>query len=107
MRPTSAVLATLLMFTGQSTLGQDKAAAPALQTGETPATAIVIDAASSAQGVPLEYEWIESKLPRARIERKVLLHIGGRTFDRFDVVLASGERRSVYFDITGFYGKRR
>jgi hypothetical protein len=79
--------------------------APDARLGASPGTAIVIEARSSADGVPKEYEWIRSNLPGAKIEQQALVNDGARAYDRFEVQLPTGEKRAVYFDISSFFGR--
>ncbi|TYT26725.1 hypothetical protein FZO89_10900 [Luteimonas viscosa] len=106
MRLVPAAIAALLLLASTSSVAGDGGGAAEVRSGETPEAAIVIDAKSSAEGVPLEYRWIERNLPDSKIERQALVNNGGKIYDRFDVVLPSGEKRSVYFDITKYFGKR-
>ena len=73
--------------------------------GTTAESAVVIHAPDSASGVRAEYAWIEANLPGARVESQALIP-GKRSYDRFEVVLPSGESRTIYFDISAFFGKR-
>jgi hypothetical protein len=78
---------------------------PEARSGETPETAVVIEAKSTMEGIPLEHAWIKSNLPSAKVEGQALVNGNGKVYDRFDVVLISGKKRGVYFDITSFFGK--
>jgi len=99
--------AILALVACRSGIAGDPAVQAGAGAGATPDTAIEIRAGSSAEGVPAEYAWIRTHLPGARIERQALvLGEGGKAWDRFDVVLPSGEARAVYFDISSFFGRR-
>ena len=74
--------------------------------GTTPDSAVVITGArGSSDGVPAEYAWVESNLPGAKVESTALVR-GARIYDVFEVTLATGEKRNVYFDISSFFGTR-
>jgi hypothetical protein len=73
--------------------------------GSSVAEAILVKGATEASGVAAEYQWLRDHLPGCRPERQVLLDVGGRRYDQLDVVMPNGERRSVFFDITEFFGK--
>ena len=73
--------------------------------GSSAAEAILVKGATEATGVAAEYQWLRDHLPGCRPERQVLLDVGGRRYDQLDVVMPNGERRSVFFDITEFFGK--
>lgn len=107
MRSVVLLGAALMLIACQSGIAGDPPVVAEAEAGATPATAIEINARSSAEGVPAEYAWIERNLPNAKIERQALvLGDGGKAYDRFDVVLPSGEKRAVYFDISSFFGRR-
>jgi len=78
-------------------------------TGLSPADAVVIGAPDEMVGVAMEYAWLERALGRRGpdwdLAMQALLHEDGRTYDRLDVELTDGTRRSYYFDITGFFGR--
>lgn len=71
--------------------------------GESLATAVVIQASETLEGIRAEHAWIREHLPGARMVKQRLLH-GPRVYDQIEVELPSGERRTVYFDVTRFYG---
>lgn len=71
--------------------------------GESLATAVVIEASGTAEGIRAEHDWIREHLPGASVMRQRLLQ-GPRIYDQIEVELPSGERRVLYFDITSFFG---
>ena len=73
--------------------------------GSSIAAAILVKGATEVTGVAAEYQWLNDHLPGFRTERQALLEIGGRHYDQLDGVMPNGERRSVIFDITEFFGK--
>ena len=113
------VLACCALLAGCQGAGETKApaaAAPAATAATGPVTfargdgssvaeAILVKGANEATGVAAEYQWLRDHLPGCRPERQVLLDVGGRRYDQLDVVMPNGERRSVFFDITEFFGK--
>lgn len=78
-------------------------------SGESLADAVVIDAPSEAAGVRAEYRWLEEHYGRRgvdwELEMQALLRPGDHPYDRLDVQLADGRRVSIYFDISGFFGR--
>jgi hypothetical protein len=106
MRLVPVVVAAQLLLASAAGAVSDVVATSEQRTGETPEDAVVIDAGNSAEGVPLEYAWIRHNLPGSRIERQALVNIDGKIYDRFDVVLSSGEARSFYFNVTKYFGRR-
>ncbi|PTY07064.1 hypothetical protein DB347_09550 [Opitutaceae bacterium EW11] len=87
--------------------------------GTAYATAVVIKATDQAQGIREEYAWLKDHFPSARaaaIENTgdgeiVFGHRteshNGRFFSVHTLVLPDGSLRSVYFDITSYFGKSR
>ncbi len=74
--------------------------------GLTKATAIIISGAKNERdGVESEYSWVRQHLPGAAINSTAIIR-DAHVYDAFDVTTASGEKRSIYFDITSFFGKR-
>ena len=73
--------------------------------GSSRDNAVVIDASNESEGVQAEYEWIKDHLPGAQIESTSLIDKDGKVYDSFEVTLASGETRTLWFDITAYFGK--
>jgi len=71
--------------------------------GDSFKTAIKIDS------VPAEYEYLSQKYGMRnkdwRLERQKLRAKGEKHYDILDIILFSGSRMSIYFDITEFYDK--
>jgi hypothetical protein len=70
--------------------------------------AVVIRAQSSAIGIPAEYEYV-SNLHGQRgedweLEMQEVMGKEGRYYDVLHIKTSAGERRSYYFDISGFFG---
>ena len=66
--------------------------------GSTPETAIIVD------GIAAEYQWLRDHLPGYVPDLQTLTHIDGKPFDVLNVRSANGETRTIYFDISRFYG---
>ena len=73
--------------------------------GESPETAIVIEATNSIDGVPQEYEYIRQHYPQWRVKRQEVVHDSGKTYDLLEIVSPDGSSKAVYFDISAWYGK--
>jgi hypothetical protein len=73
--------------------------------GSSIAEAILVKGATEVTGVAAEYQWLNDHLPGFRTQQQALLEVGGRHYDQLDGVMPNGERRSVIFDITEFFGK--
>jgi hypothetical protein len=69
--------------------------------GRTLQTAVVIrGVASSSEVVDAEHRWIRENHPDWEKGNQALLTEGDRSFDRIDYQLPTGEKQTLYFDIT-------
>lgn len=57
-------------------------------------------------GIDAEYKWIRDRYPGSRNLQQVLQMVNGKHYDALTIETADGETKTVYFDITHFYGKR-
>lgn len=78
--------------------------------GDSPEDAIRIrGAVGEFDGVGAEYDYASAAHGKRdrdwRLERQTLINKLGRVYDRLDIALAGGGRRTLYFDITEFYGR--
>jgi hypothetical protein len=78
------------------------------QNGESFEEAIVIQAQSSMDGVPKEYEWLEKRFGRQGqdwvMRSQALSGHANRVYDIIAIQLADGSDKQIYFDITDFMG---
>jgi hypothetical protein len=72
--------------------------------GSTPDEAVVIGAETEDEGIDLEHHWIFDHYGRFRKVRGGLAASGQRHFDVITVELADHSEKTIYFDITQFYG---
>jgi hypothetical protein len=72
--------------------------------GASKETAVVVTAANEETGVAAEYAWLKEHLPGAEVESTSLAG-GDKAYDIMEVTLPSGEKRTIYFDISSFFGK--
>jgi hypothetical protein len=61
-------------------------------------------------GIPGEYAYIEKRYGERSKDWEVVTRFhghtsDGRAFETFNIRLQNGEKVSIYFDITEFYGK--
>ena len=68
------------------------------------------DGSSAAQAVVVgsigeEYAWMRRHCPGFQLQLQTLQEIDGRPYDVHTLRDARGEERTVYFDISRFYGK--
>ena len=69
------------------------------------ANPIVIIADNEFAGIALEYQWLDEHYPGYQSKGQRVTFQGDKIFDVFDIVTASGVEKTIYFDITSFYGK--
>ncbi|OWJ66266.1 hypothetical protein [Inquilinus limosus] len=76
-------------------------------TGDREETAIVFDGTMTERtGIGAEYAYVARHLPGWQVcGQGLLTPAGGRLYDQLDLVGPAGERRSIYFDITGWFGR--
>ena len=73
--------------------------------GESLETAIAIDAGNEFEGVQRENEYLAQHYPNWSKKQQSLRNENGRIFDQIDIVAPDGMRKSVFFDITEWFGK--
>jgi len=74
--------------------------------GSSTAEAIVIKGVhDEANGVAAEHFWLRENMPGWTVTGQSLLTKGRKAYDAMTVQSASGEERTIYFDISGFFGK--
>jgi hypothetical protein len=60
--------------------------------------------AGSSGGVAGEAAWLREHYPGWRRTRQALMSRNGRRYDRIDVESPTGEKASIYFDVTEAFG---
>jgi hypothetical protein len=74
--------------------------------GDRVETAVVTEGdLNEMTGVDAEYAYVARHLPGWQICGQGLLNPGSRIYDQLDLANAAGQRRSIYFDITSWFGK--
>jgi hypothetical protein len=83
-------------------------AEPTASRGLTCENAIVIEARNEDEGIKREYAWIRENYPGYKRESQDLL-MGcadrSRPTDAIHIVTANGEKVTLYFDISKWFGK--
>lgn len=67
--------------------------------------AIVISSKSETAGVNAEYVYLRKAYPGYKLARQSLSHKDKKAYDIMSITTADGDKKDVYFDITGFFGK--
>jgi hypothetical protein len=73
--------------------------------GATPQTAIILPATNEFEGVDAEYGYVQDHYPGWQNEEQSLIQENSRFYDRLDIVGPDGIRKTLYFDITTWFGK--
>ncbi|MHA1379231.1 MAG: hypothetical protein ACTSRG_12685 [Candidatus Helarchaeota archaeon] len=79
-------------------------------SGESIETAIIIkNAPNHFEGVNSEYVYLSNKFggkgKNWNLERQALLEIEGKYYDKMEIFLSEGTKKTIFFDISDFYGK--
>lgn len=98
------ILMTVLLASGPA------AASPAVihfagGDGSTPQKAVQILGATESTGIKAEYQWLDAHYPGWKGRDQSLLNQDKRIYDVMDFVMPDGSKRTVYFDITDYFGK--
>jgi len=67
--------------------------------------AIIIDEKTERKGVDAEYIWLKVNYPGYKSKMQSLNFNNNKPYDIIEIVTADGQNKSIYFDISNFYGK--
>lgn len=71
-------------------------------------TAIIILAHDNFKGIKLEYQYISDRFGKRglnwQLESQSLLNNNGKMYDKMAILLDNGNKVTLYFDITNFFG---
>jgi hypothetical protein len=67
--------------------------------------AVIIKAPDNFIGVRIEYTWIKKNCPGWQLERQSTFKAGNKIYDKMDFRTPDARLKTIYFDITAFYGK--
>ncbi len=88
-----------------STAGSQQTANGDAPDGSSPEKAIVIRAKSEGDGVGQEYSWLKKHYPGYTRKGQGLAPMNGKTYDVLTITTADGVEKTIYFDISNFFGK--
>jgi hypothetical protein len=80
---------------------------PAVVEGESLEAAVLVPAGNEEDGIAFENEWIYSRYGRFRRRSGGLASLAGRRYDVVKVELSDHTERTLYFDITDFFGREK
>jgi len=67
--------------------------------------AIEIKVKGEFDGVKAEYKWLGENYPGYKSKEQMLVFNNNKPYDIIKIITATGEEKSIYFDISYFYGK--
>jgi hypothetical protein len=91
---------------GEQTL-RPVASSPAVVEGESLEAAVVVTANNEEDGIAYENDWIYRHYGRFRRRSGGLASLADRRYDVINVELSDHTEKTLYFDITDFFGRER
>lgn len=79
-------------------------AAASSGAGSSYNTAIVVPATNEISGVTYEHDYIRSHYPDSKILSQTLEQHGGKPYDIMTFKTSDGKTRTLYFDISRYFG---
>ena len=73
--------------------------------GSSVEKAVIIKAPDNFIGVRVEYAWIKKNCPGWQLEKQSAFKAGNKIYDKMEFRTPDGQRKTIFFDITDFYGK--
>jgi hypothetical protein len=73
--------------------------------GQSIAEAIVINETNETEGVAAEYDWLKANYPGYSMIQQSLINQEGKPYDKMEIKTADGDKKTIYFDISHFFGK--
>ena len=67
--------------------------------------AVVIKGGTEETGVHAEYEYLDKHFPGYKRGGQSLQHVSGKAYDVLEFTTANGKPKTIYFDISDFFGK--
>ena len=67
--------------------------------------AIVVKEKNETKGIAAEYKWLRDNYPGYKLISQSLDTKEKKRYDIMEIETANGEKKTVYFDITNFFGK--
>src|SRR6266436_4991156 len=106
MKPTLIViLAAALASCASPSSTTTPSAAATTGTGSSYATAIVVPATNEMAGVKFEYAYIRTHYTGSQFMYQALSSHGGKPYDLITFKTADGKQRTLYFDISRYFGR--
>jgi hypothetical protein len=75
------------------------------QDGSSLEKAIFINKNNEMEGIAAEYDWLKKHYPGYKNLGQSLVQNKGKSYDILKIKTAGGQTKSIYFDISKFFGK--
>ena len=66
--------------------------------------AVVIEADNESDGIAMEYQWVAEHYPGYQNVSQAIFFGDDKIYDVLTIITADGVEKTIYFDITLFYG---
>ncbi|MEY2556974.1 MAG: hypothetical protein QOE34_399 [Verrucomicrobiota bacterium] len=99
------VLPTIVTVLGAMAFAKSPVNIVTDRDGSSFQTAIVVRATDEQAGVEAEFRYVAENYPAAQRNAQLLVRHDGRTFDLVELTTRDGRKRTLYFDISSFFGK--
>ena len=99
------VAASAVVSAGSLALAKPPAVSFSGGDGSSLEKAIIVKAPDEEAGVHAEHEYIRQHFPGSTEGSQSLSNVKGRAYDTIEIKTASGEKKTLYFDITAYFGK--
>jgi hypothetical protein len=76
-----------------------------IHDGSSYQNAIIIKEKSETSGISAEYAWIKQNMPGYKVTRQALTENKKKPYDVFDLENSEGIKKTIYFDISNYFGK--
>ena len=74
-------------------------------SGTSFADAVIVDEKNESDGVAAEYAWLKVHYPGYSIIEQSLVFNEQKPYDLMKIKTEDGDKKTIYFDISSFYGK--
>lgn len=78
---------------------------PSERDGSSFEKAIIVEKNNSMDGIAAEYAWIRNQYPGSKSLGQSLVFHKKKPFDIIKIITEEGIEKSIYFDISKFFGK--
>jgi hypothetical protein len=67
--------------------------------------AIIIKEYTESKGINAEYQWLRDNFPGYKLKQQSLSNNNKKYYDVMDIITSEGKEKTIYFDISDFFGK--